>query len=255
MSNIRNIGAPFTMVVNDILTDKNISNAAKGLYAYMRSKPDGWNFSTQRMANELMGHPNTIKKLIVELEEHGWLRRNRLSTGRMEYEMLIEKPEEVQHYTTQKPQHKIATVANSHGGDIVPLSNTDIKVIKSISNTDSNIYILPYRSAKTPLSRLRKFYSTLYRKKFNLEPRIFLNGKDGGVLKSLLKDYNEFQIAALMIEHFESTDSRLVDAAYPIPWISNRVNQYTTAINREIDFSNPGQIKDYVSQYMRGLTN
>lgn len=39
---------PFTQIVNAVLEDKRISLKAKGLYAFMFSKPDNWSFNFKK---------------------------------------------------------------------------------------------------------------------------------------------------------------------------------------------------------------
>jgi len=42
----------FTIVPNELINDKSVSFKAKGLYAYIHSKPNGWEFSSERIAQE-----------------------------------------------------------------------------------------------------------------------------------------------------------------------------------------------------------
>lgn len=45
----------FAQIKNEILEDKNLSWKAKGIYAYMFSKPNDWDFSEARIARAGMG--------------------------------------------------------------------------------------------------------------------------------------------------------------------------------------------------------
>lgn len=68
----------FTIVENKLLSASNLSLKAKGLYAYLASKPDRWNFSSTRMANELKEGVDGIKNTLIELEELNLLRRRKI---------------------------------------------------------------------------------------------------------------------------------------------------------------------------------
>lgn len=68
-----NIG--FTQVCNEVLTDKSLSLKAKGLYAYLFSKPDGWEFHIDIMKDELQESKAIIRKTIKELIKAGYIIR------------------------------------------------------------------------------------------------------------------------------------------------------------------------------------
>lgn len=42
----------FTTVPNSVLNDPRLSWKSKGLWAYIQSKPDGWDFSSERIAKD-----------------------------------------------------------------------------------------------------------------------------------------------------------------------------------------------------------
>jgi hypothetical protein len=49
---IEKAGVNYTQVSNVVLSNKKLSWKAKGIYAYLFSKPDDWDFSTKRMKNQ-----------------------------------------------------------------------------------------------------------------------------------------------------------------------------------------------------------
>lgn len=77
MSNESNIQAAegFTMVPNALIADKRVSLAAKALWAYIASKPEGWTFRRQAMASHLGIGVQYLQKLSKELIVAGWLAR------------------------------------------------------------------------------------------------------------------------------------------------------------------------------------
>ena len=135
---------PFTQVANGVIYDKRISLGAKTIYAYMYSKPDGWDFASDRIAKELNVSKPTVLKHIKELKEFGYLISKKLSNGRILYKIIFPpiEPEESIFTLAEKPKSKKATVKKSHSEKSLPISNKEFKVIKSISNKDSKVKTL-----------------------------------------------------------------------------------------------------------------
>lgn len=87
---------PFTMVANAVLKRNDISFAVKGLFAYLFSKPEDWDFSAERIARiESKEERKTIQRLLRELETAKLLTRQRMPTGKMEYRITFAEPEPV----------------------------------------------------------------------------------------------------------------------------------------------------------------
>lgn len=84
---------PFTMVANEILSRSDLSLRAKGLYAYLFSKPEGWDFAAPRIATECKESKDIVFRALKELEETNLLTRRRQSSGRMEYHISYCEPE------------------------------------------------------------------------------------------------------------------------------------------------------------------
>lgn len=85
---------PFTMVANEVLYRRDISLKAKGLFSYLFSKPDGWDFAADRIASECKETRNTIQAVLRELETARLLLREKQSSGRVEYVLkYAEEPE------------------------------------------------------------------------------------------------------------------------------------------------------------------
>lgn len=134
---LRQIDVPFTQVANEPLNDESISWKAKGIYAYIRSKPDGWDFSAKRMQNDATDGRDGTLSGIKELEDAGYLSRERQADGRVIYTPAHSKkpkPENTEEAIEPKPEKP--TVGNAHGGETRPISNKDIQVIKKSSNKD-----------------------------------------------------------------------------------------------------------------------
>lgn len=142
---IKKFNTGYTLVLNAVLYDKNISLRAKGLYAYLFSKPDGWNFHINIMEEELKESRNQIYSAIKELIESGYIIRRQVNEkgvfGGIVYEFvdiyrLREKP------CTEKTVYgKTSTHNNTYIS-----SNTDLKekdINKFISKKKSEKFIKP----------------------------------------------------------------------------------------------------------------
>lgn len=60
---------------NDLLNSTTLSLKAKGLFAHLQSKPDGWDFSTRGIASQSKDGISSVRNGLQELERAGYLRR------------------------------------------------------------------------------------------------------------------------------------------------------------------------------------
>lgn len=65
----------FTVASNAFIEDPQLSAKAKGILLYILSKPDGWNFSIDRMMREMKDGKESLTTGVKELEQHGYLFR------------------------------------------------------------------------------------------------------------------------------------------------------------------------------------
>lgn len=97
----------FSTINNTGLTDRRLSWAARGLLAYLLSKPDHWKVRVSHLVNEYQPEPEDgeprqrqpkgtgekfIYSLLAELKRYGYVAYVRLSTGGGIYE-VYESPE------------------------------------------------------------------------------------------------------------------------------------------------------------------
>ena len=87
----------FGAVPNELLNNPDISFKAKGLYAYLNSKPDNWDFSIEGIAAQVKEGIDSVRAGIHELEKYGYLKRikhqNEKGFWEIDY-MLFECPSE-----------------------------------------------------------------------------------------------------------------------------------------------------------------
>ena len=146
---------PFTQVANAALYDTRISFKAKGLYTYLYSKPDGWDFSSERIAHESLENRDAIRSALMELENYGYLIRHKLPNGRMAYQVkfppMTENPSQ-----GQEPMTENTTVGKYHSGKTRRVSNTD-----GISNKEDISNIAPETGAGSPQKKSKVLFTTL----------------------------------------------------------------------------------------------
>ena len=69
------INERFSIIVNEIVNDESLSAGAKGVYGYLASKPDDWQFYIEDIVRHFSDTATKIKRYIKELESTGWLVR------------------------------------------------------------------------------------------------------------------------------------------------------------------------------------
>jgi len=81
MSKINKYTTGFTTLPNDLLNDESITFKAKGIYAFLNSKPDGWVFSVDRISKQTLEGRDSIRAGILELESAGLVTRTPLKNS------------------------------------------------------------------------------------------------------------------------------------------------------------------------------
>lgn len=90
MAKLKKPNQGWAWIPNQILQSKNLSLKAKGLWVYLNSKPDGWNFSAERIAAEQNDGRESVKSALRELETAGLLERTVASKGYKKFETTYE---------------------------------------------------------------------------------------------------------------------------------------------------------------------
>ena len=123
----------FTIIPNDIIRNKSLSDRARFIFCYMASMPDDWKFYQGVMAKELGYTKDTLRKYIEELLTTGYLHREqRRETGKFDsYDYTL-------NFT---PSGKKADTVKSRDGKIPTrekssLTNKDLEQRKIITNID-----------------------------------------------------------------------------------------------------------------------
>lgn len=76
-SNLTKQSVGFTQISNELVNDIRISLKAKGLYLYLFSKPNNWQFYQKNIIRKLKESRKAFDNAVKELENFGWLERIR----------------------------------------------------------------------------------------------------------------------------------------------------------------------------------
>ena len=114
-------------IPNDLLNSIHISFKAKGMYAYIQSKPDNWEFSAERISKQVKeGLPSVISAL-KELENFGYLARNRYQNNKgfwvVDY-LLYEIPIE-ENLITGKPNEENPNIGKQSNNSNIDYSKQE----------------------------------------------------------------------------------------------------------------------------------
>ncbi|MDP3119945.1 MAG: hypothetical protein Q8N01_05995 [Sulfuricurvum sp.] len=128
MSRLKKHVRNFTQVANDITNDKNLSLKAKGLFLFLLSKPDNWNFSARLIVTQNKDSIASVNTGLRELEDFGLLNRIPIQGG-YDYEIFDTiQPHLVENRLSGKStkrQSKIHLVENQSS-----ISNKEFKAIE-----------------------------------------------------------------------------------------------------------------------------
>ncbi|RAL56490.1 hypothetical protein BLM37_03185 [Candidatus Gracilibacteria bacterium GN02-873] len=106
----------------------------------MYSRTDDWDFSAERIALDFSDGIKSIRSALVELENEGFLTREKQATGQMIYFLWIEPKCQKGVLRSESPKCRKGKVPKRQSAEKAPLNNIDIyNNIKSISSLHSDI--------------------------------------------------------------------------------------------------------------------
>jgi hypothetical protein len=179
---------------NSLLNSKTITLKAKGLFAFIQSKPDNWDFSVERISMQLLEGVDSIRKAVIELEESGYLVRHKYQNekGFWEIEYILYETPSTDNPTLDNPRLDCPSLENTQNNSKKEISNKDNsniclsnKEVEEIFNSLKNNFDEKYMndSAKKTLNTLLKnnytkeqiISATLWAKKDNFWGAQFLS--------------------------------------------------------------------------------
>lgn len=134
----------FTIIPNDIIRNKNLSDRARFLFCYMASMPDEWKFYQGVMAKELGYTKDTLRKYIEELLTTGYLNREqRRETGKFDsydytlnFSPCMENTDTVKTRNGKNPSREKSSLINTNLEKRNTIINTNLE--KDIENEFSH---------------------------------------------------------------------------------------------------------------------
>ncbi len=84
----------YSQISNTVAGDPYISLKAKGLFLFMESKPEGWNFTIRSMSKQLKDGIDSISSALKELKKYGYVIYYKQTDGTGIYELIDEPNQE-----------------------------------------------------------------------------------------------------------------------------------------------------------------
>lgn len=144
MDVLRNRTQGFTIINNIITRDPNMKLKDRGMYAVLKSLPDGWQLSVAGMVAILKEGKEAVSASLRSLEKAGYLERHKLQArGRMmgtEWNIVVQKNSYVPQCQCQKVEENTIILRNHTQGYTV-VSNTILKN-KELSLKDKGMMIM-----------------------------------------------------------------------------------------------------------------
>ena len=157
----KNIKRPFGWEPNEIIFNPNLSLKAKGLWLYMNSKPEGWHFASERIADECSDGITSIRAGLKELADAGLLKWKKQGDGRIIYTLEmdailpVENPKSENLTLGGDPELENPTVGKPHCGKTSLINNKEDnkeRINKKKASSDSAIEE-PNRAPHVPLDQ------------------------------------------------------------------------------------------------------
>ncbi len=165
----------FTIIPNDIIRNKSLSDRARFIFCYMASMPDDWKFYQGVMAKELGYTKDTLRKYIEELLETGYLdREQRREVGKFDsydytlnFSPCTKKADTVKIRDGKKPTRAKSSLTNTNLEQRKTIINIDLdKEFENEFSTFEKITIDDSQSSKVnPFSVVAKLQSEKEEKK------------------------------------------------------------------------------------------
>ena len=183
----------YATVPNSLLALPSLSMKAKGIYAYIQSKPIGWSFSKERIAKETAEGVDALRSGMDELVSAGYLRINKLASGRTELELL----------DRAEPQWEKAIVGKSHSGKNPQWENpTDNKTI--ITNV-----IINKKEKTQQMDILSEEIYCAYMERMPKDKKKYAKKAQACLyISSLLKSYDSISLLSCIASYKKNVDDK-----------------------------------------------
>lgn len=189
---------------NEVLNNKGLTWKAKGLYGYIQSKPEDWEFAVSRITNDAKDGRDGTASGIQELEDLGYLRRRKFKNDKGQWDIeytlydqpITENPERLEDETiTENPLTENPSTENPETNKERFTNKEIIKkeiIIKEEINKNSFDYLISYKFLEAHIKNQTP--GVLYKLKVKSEEEV-LKSFAGAVEKlKRIDKYTEDQI-------------------------------------------------------------
>lgn len=217
--------------------------------------------SNKAIADACGSSPDTIKSGLARLEKCGFIKR--AEHGKKRQIITLVDPSKLgsnepcsEEQGSNENDNEVQT-APKHG------SNEPQSISKSISKEYDKLKCFPVQWGNSSLKRIIRFYSLAWNNLYgtNYSPNY---PKLGKILKPLLADYSEMQIASFVINYFEwhgasggdeFSHKRLAENCFPLEWLPQYANQILAYLVNElrVDMEKPEEVRKYVVAYLKTI--
>ena len=150
--------ANYTTINNTVLNDVELSWQAKGMAAYLLSRPDGWEIKSRHLSTVSSDGTTATLNTLKELEERGYLTRicKKNAAGQFEWEQIFHEVPTMSDVTVSgKPAH----------GEPVHIVSTDVVTVSKdtvATSATSDLPLVEQRPTSTSVTTsLAEQYRTL----------------------------------------------------------------------------------------------
>jgi hypothetical protein len=143
------IKANFTALPNSIINDSELSWKAKGIFLYLASKPDDWNFYMEEIQVHSTDGITALRTGIKELIVQGYLERRKITNENGEFEGLewiLSAPRETR--PAENPQSGKSATRKTYRYNNTDNTNTDNTNIKRTNSAGSKKPSIKQRNKK-----------------------------------------------------------------------------------------------------------
>lgn len=160
----------FTVMANYHLNDQELSLKAKGLLSFMLSLPEDWDYSIKGLSARNKEGVKSIRAILRELEERGYLVRKRIQSGNghFDYEYYIyEKPQP----HTLLPHTLQGHTVEGHALDGTQLNTQELNTQQQSTHSENN----KLNRGKFQKPTIEEVSDYIQEKQLNVNPDQFFN--------------------------------------------------------------------------------
>jgi hypothetical protein len=216
----------YSVINNEFLNSPELSWKAKGILAYLLSKPDGWTARIADLKKKGRNGRDSVRSGMTELEEVGYLFRNvrKDAKGRFNHETVVyEKPQKP---ATENPSMDNPTVLST---ELVSTQLDSPAVQEAPTSRSGQVK----KTGKTPNPNFRPLtdhWVEIYSEKYGIKP-VWDGGRRAAVSRLLDSLNNDLPKAKAVLEAFLADDEtwNLAERRHNLTLLQANLEKYLIA--------------------------